>query len=108
MTGNEYQKLANRTAIDKHMNVNYVALGLTGEAGEVAEEIKKSVYHGHGYNFNNLKEELGDVLWYVALACTVFGFEMEEIMQVNIDKISERYVDRFTVHESVNRKERLI
>ena len=56
-----------RTATPKCYNTANAALGLTGEAGEVADEVKKCMYQGHPWQPSKIIEELGDVLWYVAL-----------------------------------------
>lgn len=101
MTPNEYQQAANRTNIDPNaptrryypaeIYVAWHAIGLAGEAGEVADHVKKGVFHEKGVNMTKLAEELGDVLWYVAALATVTGFTLEEIMQMNIDKLAKRY-----------------
>jgi NTP pyrophosphatase (non-canonical NTP hydrolase) len=72
----------------------YAGLGLSGEAGEVADEIKKLYRDGEGFTekrMNNLFEELGDVLWYVAACCNELGFDMEDVAEANIKKLKERY-----------------
>lgn len=104
MKANEYQKLANRTLIDnpdfeisdKQVMISWATIGLIGEAGEVAELIKKGIYHQRGINRENVKKELGDVLWYVAALCKEFDFTMEEVMQGNVDKLLERFPDGYT------------
>ena len=65
MTIKEYQRKAMRTATPKCYNTANAALGLTGEAGEVADEVKKCMYQGHPWQPSKIIEELGDVLWYV-------------------------------------------
>ncbi len=111
MNATEYQKLAARTLVDKpgfvltdqeHMAV-WNALGLAGEAGEVADEIKKAVYHRHGINIPKVKKEIGDVLWYAAAVCTTLGLDLGEIMQANIDKLKERYPNGFNTDDSLKR-----
>lgn len=70
-----------------------VAVGLTGEAGEVADKIKKLVYHKREVSKDELVRELGDVLWYIAEGCTVLGTTLSEVMYVNIKKLKARYPD---------------
>lgn len=106
MNFNEYQKLANTTAnkenTTKEALVN-VGLGLTGEAGEVADLIKKNLCHGHDLDKEKLHKELGDVLWYLAYAAETLGTSLEEIAKMNIDKLKKRYPEGFSTDASVNR-----
>ena len=113
MTLKEYQELAARTLIDAKEEplddaetmVAWNALGLAGEAGEVAEIIKKGVFHNHGVDRAKLGKELGDVLWYVAALATEFGLSLSGIAQANIDKLKERYPDGYSDRASINRAE---
>jgi NTP pyrophosphatase (non-canonical NTP hydrolase) len=108
MDANEYQKLAARTLIDRpgfvisdrDMMAVWNALGLAGEAGEVADHVKKGVFHQHGIDPEKLKEEIGDTLWYAAALCTTLGFDIGEIMQGNIDKLRLRYPDGYNSADS--------
>lgn len=103
----EYQGLASRTARLEEMypkdNLANFALGLTGEAGEVADEIKKHVYHGHNLDIENLKGELGDVLWYLSMIAEVLELDLSEIAQKNIDKLRKRYPEGFSEEASKQR-----
>lgn len=107
MTVNEYHGAAMRTApnLDIDSMLIDAALGLTGEAGEVADIVKKSYYQGHELNFDAIVEELGDVAWYIALACQALGIGMETVLQMNVDKLKKRYPDRFDAWMSRNRTE---
>ena len=79
------------------------ALGLTGEAGEVADTIKKVLYQGHELDRAHLVQELGDVLWYVMLACNAVGCTLENVMQGNVAKLHARYPDGFDPLRSITR-----
>ena len=107
MKANDYQMLAavtiNTDLSDKEQLTNAV-LGLTGEAGEVADIVKKGFFQGHTIDRDELINELGDVLWYVALACTVLEEDLGDIMQANIDKLRARYPEGFKAERSVNRE----
>lgn len=103
MTLDEYQALAVRTAGPKCRNITNAAMGLSGEAGEFSEHVKKHVFHDHALNSAALSKELGDVLWYVALACEVLGVTMAEVAQANIAKLRARYPEGFSNERSVNR-----
>lgn len=112
MTPNEYQKLANRTLTEKpgfqiedpEVMVVWNALGLCGEAGEVADLIKKGVFHQQGIDKDKLKKELGDVLWYLAALCTELGWTMEEVMALNIEKLKARFPEGFDPDRSTFRE----
>ncbi|MGL4451400.1 MAG: nucleoside triphosphate pyrophosphohydrolase family protein [Sarcina sp.] len=80
-------------------------LGLTGEAGESVDIIKKGVFHGHDLDKAHLKNELGDVLWYVAALASTINVSLEEIAQINIDKLRKRYPEGFDKVMSINRVE---
>lgn len=96
---NDYQILASRTrkTFDevKDMQAD-VGLGLAGEAGEVADIIKKHLAGAKPFDPAHLKEELGDVLWYIAEACDCFGFSMQEVAQANIEKLKKRHPNGFS------------
>ena len=93
---NYYQKQAVKTAIypDSHKIV-YPALGLTGEAGEVANKVKKFVRDGYDVEGFELKKgelasEIGDVLWYCAALANDIGYNLQHIAQGNIHKLNSR------------------
>lgn len=90
----EYQTLAKSTAkYPKSEGVLYCALGLCGESGEVADKLKR-VYRDHGGDLESqrveIARELGDVLWYVATLADELGFDLEEIADMNLDKLKSR------------------
>ncbi len=110
MLANDYQKAAMRTANQEILTTTEArlinaALGLCGESGEIADTIKKVCFHGHELDKDDLIKELGDVLWYVALAATALETPLDEIMQTNIDKLRRRYPDGFSAEASKNRSE---
>ena len=85
------------------------ALGLTAEAGEFTEVVKKIVLQGKPYNEDNvfhMKRELGDICWYIAQACMALDTTFDEIIEMNVEKLKKRYPGgEFNVHQSENRKE---
>lgn len=96
MNFNDYQAAARQTAQYPHMGSNfyYPTLGLAGEAGEVAEKIKK-LMRDHGGVVTDerrdaLKKELGDVLWYVAALCSELSLSMGDVAEQNISKLRDR------------------
>jgi NTP pyrophosphatase (non-canonical NTP hydrolase) len=84
------------------------AVGLTAEAGEFDEVVKKMIFQGKPLdeaNHLHLKKELGDLMFYVMVACIALGVTGDEIIEMNKDKLSDRYKAGFTVDESENRVE---
>lgn len=66
------------------------ALGLGGEAGEVVDVYKKYLFHGRDLNRDDLRREIGDVLWYLALMMLVEGFTLDEVINCNVKRLTER------------------
>lgn len=85
------------------------ALGLSAEAGEFTEVIKKIMFQGKPVNDENmfhLKRELGDIMWYFMQACMALDVSPEEVIEMNVDKLKARYPGgEFDVHFSENRKQ---
>jgi NTP pyrophosphatase (non-canonical NTP hydrolase) len=92
----DYQARSRATAVypGAGANVLYPTLGLCGEAGEVAEKIKKMIRDDHGVMTDErrsaLAKELGDVLWYLAQLATEAGLELEAVAAANLEKLSSR------------------
>lgn len=114
MTPNDYQALAERTqcpqppAIDRlaasqQTPLLHAVIGISGEAGELAGAVEGWLWYGKGLDVENVKEELGDLLWYVAEACNALGLSMESVMEANIRKLRTRYPDRYTDSAAANR-----
>ena len=85
------------------------ALGLSAEAGEFTEVVKKIILQGKPYNEDNvfhMKRELGDICWYLAQACMALDTTFDEVIEMNVDKLKERYPGgEFDVHKSEIRKQ---
>ena len=111
MTANEYQQLALRTEPQfvKRSGlmgrITQGALGLTGEAGEVADLVKKHAFQGHELDCSHMAKELGDVAWYLAVSADAIGYTLEEIFEMNVAKLKARYPQGFEADKSVNRAE---
>ena len=103
MNFNEYQQKARQTAIypNRDNNFIYPTLGLVGEAGEVAEKIKKVIRDNNGIitqeKKEEIKKELGDVLWYIANLAYELNIDLEDIAEGNIEKLFSR-MERNKVH----------
>lgn len=94
MTLKEYQTFAARgilpATLEREPIIGF-ALGLAGESGEVADDIKKKYFHGREIDPNHTIEELGDVMWYVANLATQLNTTLDKIIELNVDKLSTRY-----------------
>ena len=96
MTLNDYQNAALTTAVyPEEQRIIYPALGMNGEAGEVADKVKK-VLRDNDSKFttdkvHEIAKEVGDVLWYCATMAHDIGYTLEEIAQMNIDKLQSRF-----------------
>ncbi|MBP5679703.1 MAG: nucleoside triphosphate pyrophosphohydrolase family protein [Bacteroidales bacterium] len=104
MTINEYQEGALRTAIyPESRRIIYPTLGLTGEAGEVADKVKKVIRDNNDEFTDERKQqialELGDVMWYAATLAHDLGYSLDEICQMNLDKLASR-MQRNQLHGS--------
>ena len=106
MKGNEYQVLAART-VSKTMTGEEIELhalhGMVGEIGEL-HSIYQKKYQGHKVDEIHQKKELGDLCWFIAEYCTAKGWKLEDVMQMNIDKLKARFPDGFEVEKSLHRK----
>lgn len=133
MTGKEYQKLAMRTRnhkaterildkldLLKFCKKNNIAseeqnydlggifdacLGLSGEVGEFNDMIKKWIFHEKQLDIDHAKKEAGDICWYLAMLCESFGWSLDEIMQMNVDKLKARYPEGFDIERANHRAE---
>lgn len=116
----EFQELSKRTMpkVGSQVNVdgdilimsrplivaNY-AMGLTGEAGEVTDLLKKNVFHGHALNREEVEKEIGDFMHYAVGLATLFNLDMEVILEKNIKKLKERYPNGFNQADSIMRRD---
>lgn len=127
MNASEYQKLAMRTndrkATDRLLELiddNQIVsgddliipdiggllngcLGLAGESGETLDMVKKWIFHEKELDLEHFKKELGDVMWYMAMICEAMEMNLNEIMQMNVDKLKARYPEGFDTVRANNR-----
>jgi NTP pyrophosphatase (non-canonical NTP hydrolase) len=100
----EYQVLAGRTRpfLDSMDNI-HMLLGMTTEVGELIDTYKKNLAYGKSVDIVNVQEEVGDILWYIVNFCTINNLDISKIMEVNIDKLSYRYPEKFTKELAIKR-----
>lgn len=109
MTANEYQKLALRTANrraypTKTCQLEEGLMGLNGEAGEAIDILKKFLFQDHELDKVHLAKELGDIAWYLALSADALGYDLETILNMNIEKLRLRYPNGFDSNLSIHRR----
>ena len=107
MTLNEYQELAQRTsnrALDAKGHLFNGVLGLSGEAGECADMVKKHYFQDARPMIDRLVDELGDVMWYVAETAAAMGVTLEEVAERNVKKLRMRYPEGFEAERSLHRE----
>lgn len=107
MSLDEYQRLAARTINkglcnkDKELHALHE---MCGELGEI-HSLYQKIYQGHEMDNDHLKKEIGDLMWGIAELCTAKGFSMNEIAEINIDKLKKRYPEGFSAENSLHRVE---
>jgi len=105
----EYQELCRRYVkkfeTEKEKILTW-GLGIAGEAGDVAGCIKKTYIHENDQTAG-IKENLGDVLWYIAVICNFYGWNMRELLKENMEKLEKRYPRGFKLEEAKRGGERV-
>lgn len=97
-TAQDYQMKSARThntELSDEDAITNAALGLAGEAGEVVELVKKALYHGKPYSRGSIRDELGDVLFYLTWLASRHTISLSEIMEANVEKLKRRYPEGF-------------
>lgn len=101
----DYQEISKRTLpqdIPRELLSN-IGFGLIGETGEVIDELKKILWHSKEINKDKITNELGDVMWYISSLCSVLDISLEDVLQVNVDKLLKRYPNGFNAEDSKKR-----
>lgn len=107
----DFQSMDQRLGDNGTKRLLHAGIGLATEAGEFLDALKKHIFYGKELDRVNLKEEMGDLFWYMAIACDELGVEFEPLMERNIEKLKARYGEKFTENKAENRDldgERLI
>ncbi len=90
----QYQDEAEKTLNDS-ADLVYLSGKLMTEASEIFQPALKHKYHGKTADLGNIREEIGDCLWYVAALCSLFGWELDEVAQENIAKLRDRHGESY-------------
>jgi len=102
----EYQEKSTRTlsALNTKLHDNiHMTLGLVTEAAEIADVYKKNLAYGKEVDETNVKEELGDMMFYIVNMCNINNWDLRDILQTNINKLQVRYPDSFSNDKALNR-----
>lgn len=88
---------------NKEIDLLHAAIGLQTESAEFSDMLKKALFYGKPIDQVNLKEEIGDLLWYAALALRALNSDFESVMERNIEKLKARYPQNFTEENAITR-----
>jgi len=110
MNYKDYQNATQRTFAyrDRSLDIEttdklHCAIGIVTEAGELLDAFKKNIYYCKPFDKVNLKEEIGDLMWYISNFCRLNGFDLEDIMKININKLKVRFPEKFSNELAENR-----
>ena len=81
----------------------HMVLGMLTETGEIADVYKKNLAYKKPVDLVNVKEEIGDLMWYISELCNYYNWDLEDILQTNIDKLRARFPEKFTTDNAINR-----
>lgn len=98
----DFQSLIGRVDV-RSIRLLHGAMGLDTESGEIMDSMKRHIIYDSDLNVVNIREELGDIMWYVALICDELGLTIEQICEDNIAKLRKRYPDKFSRELAENR-----
>ena len=101
-SGMDYRKYK-KTDVATGLLINGL-MGLNGEAGECIDILKKHLFQEHKLDKEHLAEELGDVMWYVAVSAEALGYKLSDIVKMNVVKLINRYPDGFDPERSIHRQ----
>lgn len=87
----DYRRIGDELTLSRNIDILHGAMGISGEAGEIMDMIKKTLFYRKPLDVSKLIEECGDLLWYMAILLDVIGGDFEEVMEKNIEKLRKRY-----------------
>jgi NTP pyrophosphatase (non-canonical NTP hydrolase) len=99
----DFDGIGERISTKRNSRLLHGGIGLATETGEILDAIKKHVFYGAELDTVNIEEELGDVLWYVAILCDELNLTLDQVCVKNIVKLQKRYPNKFTKDDAVNR-----
>lgn len=100
---NDFMAIKERFGKEEIIRLIHASQGMQTESAEFTDVLKKYLFYGKETDRTNMAEEIGDIMWYVAIACDALGVDLEEVMKTNINKLKARFPDKFTESDAVNR-----
>lgn len=100
---NDFKAIGERMSQEGNIRLLHAGIGLATESGEFLDALKKSLFYGKELDRVNLKEEIGDLLWYCAIALDELGGDFDSTMATNIAKLKARFPNKFTEEDAENR-----
>lgn len=102
ITLQDYNTVSERVKVNGKLL--HACFGVSGEAGELLDAVKKHIFYGKELDRANIVEELGDILFYVAMACNAMNLTIEDIIKSNVEKLSKRYPSGFFSEEQARQR----
>ena len=99
----DYNGMLRRIETVDNIRLLHGGMGISTEAGELLDALKKHIFYGKKLDYVNISEELGDILYYISICMNVLGISFEEVMEKNIEKLKARYPEKFTEDKAINR-----
>lgn len=106
----EYMELSEKTLsshffakTDKDFRVLHAVMGISWEAGELLDMYKKHIFYGKDLDLINLQEELGDIMWFIAILLREYDLDFHQLLDDNIQKLKKRYGEKFDQDKAINR-----
>jgi NTP pyrophosphatase (non-canonical NTP hydrolase) len=87
----------------KQLSILHCVIGASTETGELLDQLKKHVYYNKPIDVVNVKEELGDIMWYLSNLARLMNFDIEECLELNIKKLRTRYPDKYSDNDALDR-----
>jgi NTP pyrophosphatase (non-canonical NTP hydrolase) len=106
ITIEKYQELSKRTNVDLGSLLNnnlHMIMGISTESGEIVDVFKKHLAYSKEIDYINIKEEIGDLMFYIVNMCNINGWDLREILDTNIAKLEARYPEKFTEEQAIHR-----
>jgi NTP pyrophosphatase (non-canonical NTP hydrolase) len=111
MNWEEYLKESARTDHPSFHRVSpqiaHALIGISSESGELLNTLKRSLFYGVALDSGNIREEVGDIMWYIAQLLRAYGWDLNEILDENIEKLKIRYPHQFTQTDAIERKDKI-
>ena len=110
MTIQDFELSVQRTinpALNNEQKFLNAVMGISGESGELIDQVKKFMFQGHILDNHKLLQEGGDICYYLSLFAASKGVTLEHLMELNYNKLQKRYPNGFTIMDSINRRDKI-